>query len=288
LTGFGVAAAQQTGFIQIRAEPGIRVLLDGALIGVTERDAGGLVITDVAVGQRQLQFERDGFVPQRASGLIAAGAVLLIDVAPFERANGSVIIQCVPVNCVVDIPTLGLRNVTKGDEELMVSGVALGVHSGSLRTAGLLARRVPVSIEVCEHKDTVRVLGVLVGPEPSVTIMSTFGFREGCAPPLERQQGSVAAGDAHSLAVREDGTLWAWGRNWAGQLGDGTTTRRSTPVQVLTNVRSVTAGGYHSLAVREDGTLWAWGWNGVGQLGDGTTENRSTPVQVLTNVRTTP
>jgi alpha-tubulin suppressor-like RCC1 family protein len=79
-----------------------------------------------------------------------------------------------------------------------------------------------------------------------------------------------------------DGTVWAWGYNFFGQLGDGTTTQRTTPVQVpgLTGVIAVAGSSYHSLAVRNDGTVWAWGNNGYGQLGDGTSTQRTSPVQV--------
>jgi len=94
---------------------------------------------------------------------------------------------------------------------------------------------------------------------------------------------SVGAGTSHSLAVKSDGTVWAWGGNsGSGQLGDGTTTTRTTPVQVsgLSGVVSVGAGGSHSLAVKADGTVWSWGNNGSGRLGDGTTTTRTTPVQV--------
>ncbi len=92
----------------------------------------------------------------------------------------------------------------------------------------------------------------------------------------------IAAGDQHSLAIRSDGTVWAWGRNNYGRLGDGTTTHRLTPVQVvgLTEVVAIAAGFDHSLAVRQDGTVWAWGHNHKGQLGDGTTTSSYTPKQV--------
>jgi alpha-tubulin suppressor-like RCC1 family protein len=86
----------------------------------------------------------------------------------------------------------------------------------------------------------------------------------------------------HRLAVRSDGTVWAWGLNFVGELGDGTKTNRATPVQVpgLAGVTQVAAGTLHSLALRSDGTVWAWGWNNHGQLGNGTTDPSSWPVQV--------
>lgn len=91
------------------------------------------------------------------------------------------------------------------------------------------------------------------------------------------------------LALKKDGTVWAWGNNDKGQLCDGTTTARSTPVQIpgLTGVTQVSGGpgsdfGFGSgYALKSDGTVWAWGENNRGQLGDGTTVDRNTPVQVL-------
>jgi alpha-tubulin suppressor-like RCC1 family protein len=86
----------------------------------------------------------------------------------------------------------------------------------------------------------------------------------------------------YSMGIRADGTLWAWGSNFTGQLGDGTTADRLTPVQIGTanNWKAVTCGHFHTLALRSDGTLWAWGRNTGGELGDGTTISRFNPVQV--------
>jgi len=91
----------------------------------------------------------------------------------------------------------------------------------------------------------------------------------------------ISVGHRYMLAVRS-GKVWAWGNNEYGQLGDGTTTDRSFPVQVsgLSGVTAVSAGGPHSLALKSDGTVWAWGYNRYGQLGDGTGTNQHTPVQV--------
>jgi hypothetical protein len=88
----------------------------------------------------------------------------------------------------------------------------------------------------------------------------------------------VAAGFADSLALRSDGTVWAWGQNTYGQLGNGTTTGSSIPVQVsgLADVVAVAAGQYHSLALRSDGTVWAWGF----KFADGASGQSSVPVQV--------
>jgi len=93
----------------------------------------------------------------------------------------------------------------------------------------------------------------------------------------------VTAGGYHTIARKADGTLWAWGLNFYGQLGDTTTTDRTSPVQidVDTNWATVAAGGFHTIALKADRTLWTWGRNFPGQLGDGTLTNRTSPVQIM-------
>jgi alpha-tubulin suppressor-like RCC1 family protein len=93
---------------------------------------------------------------------------------------------------------------------------------------------------------------------------------------------SVAAGQYHTVAAKSDGTVWTWGYNANGQLGDGTTTQRTSPVQAIlvSGVTAVAAGASHTLVLKSDGTVWGWGYNGWGQLGDGTTTNRTSAVQV--------
>ena len=84
-------------------------------------------------------------------------------------------------------------------------------------------------------------------------------------------------------AGTEAGTVWAWGYNSDGQLGDGTTVERHHPVRVtgLQDVTAVASGSSTAYALRSDGTVWAWGNNRQGQFGDGTTVSRPAPVQVL-------
>ncbi len=83
---------------------------------------------------------------------------------------------------------------------------------------------------------------------------------------------AIAAGSSHSLALKEDGTVRAWGDNFFGELGDGTTTDSPTPVRAsgLDGVEAVEGGSWFSLALKDDGTVWAWGYNQDGELGNGT------------------
>jgi alpha-tubulin suppressor-like RCC1 family protein len=93
---------------------------------------------------------------------------------------------------------------------------------------------------------------------------------------------AIAAGGQHSLALKLDGTVWAWGARY---LGNGTDDKSFLPVQVnLTGVVAIAAGKNHSLALTSYGTVWAWGDNMFGQLGNGTTNDSNLPVQVLTSV----
>ncbi len=84
---------------------------------------------------------------------------------------------------------------------------------------------------------------------------------------------AIEAGFGHNLALKADGTVWVWGANGDGQLGNGDTLRNSAfhPLQLgLSNIIAIAGGDQHSVAVKSDGTLWGWGQNGAGQLGDGT------------------
>jgi len=101
---------------------------------------------------------------------------------------------------------------------------------------------------------------------------------------------AIMGGEMHNVALKSDGTLWAWGQNAYGQLGDGTTNDEYTPVQVglgcvppLTSVTKLGGRPYFTLAVKSDGTIWAWGMNRYGQMGNGSINPLSGP-QVTTPV----
>ena len=93
----------------------------------------------------------------------------------------------------------------------------------------------------------------------------------------------VSAGDNFAAAVKTDGTLWTWGTNGYGRLGDGGVNPKSSPETTAgggTDWSQVSCGDEQAGAIKTDGTLWTWGLNDTGQLGDGTTENRSSPATV--------
>ncbi|MDQ4096447.1 MAG: hypothetical protein M3144_01065, partial [Actinomycetota bacterium] len=89
----------------------------------------------------------------------------------------------------------------------------------------------------------------------------------------------------HSLALRDDGSVFTWGSNVVGQLGDGTTDDSMRPIQVPLPgpASALTAGLLHSLAL-SDRNLLTWGWNALGQLGDGSMTDRHAPTPVLAGV----
>ncbi len=94
---------------------------------------------------------------------------------------------------------------------------------------------------------------------------------------------NVAVGGATTLALKADGSIWAWGVNYSGQLGDGSKVReQASPVRLVPghDWKQVATSGSHVTALKQEGSLWSWGSNGAGQLGDGTTNNSRVPVRI--------
>ncbi len=124
---------------------------------------------------------------------------------------------------------------------------------------------------------------ITVTDDEGATASRTYSINTGASTPTTALPwASVSAGTFHTLATKTDGTLWAWGDNSYGQLGDGTNLYKNVPIQIgiATNWASVSVGSSNTLATKADGTLWAWGHNSYGQLGDGTTVNKNAPTQI--------
>ena len=98
---------------------------------------------------------------------------------------------------------------------------------------------------------------------------------------INNQFYKISAGNGYNLAIAYDGSLWAWGSNDYGQLGDGTTTLKTSPVKISDDEWiEISAGWYYSLGIKADKTLWGWGINTYGQLGDNTTQIKLIPTKI--------
>ena len=94
----------------------------------------------------------------------------------------------------------------------------------------------------------------------------------------------LSLGRGHSGVIAQDGSLYMWGSNYYGEIGDGTTEDRYKPTKILDHVIAVSLGDCHSGAITQDGSLYMWGCNSFGQIGDGTTEDRYKPTKILDHV----
>jgi alpha-tubulin suppressor-like RCC1 family protein len=103
----------------------------------------------------------------------------------------------------------------------------------------------------------------------------------------DRTAVAITAGDYHTCAILDNGSVSCWGYNDYGQLGDGTLTNGNTPTQTSSlgtdrTAVEISAGRYHTCAILDDGSVSCWGYNGNGRLGDGSTTSRNTPTQTST------
>ncbi len=127
------------------------------------------------------------------------------------------------------------------------------------------------------------LLVAILGLKPDIVDIERY------CPAIINPNHSVAFGEAHTAFVKSDGTLWLYGNNEYGQLGNGTSESLNSPEQIqgFTEVISVAAGEDHTIALKKDGTVWAWGNNSRGQLGNVSIQYSLSPIMVsnLTDVK---
>lgn len=154
---------------------------------------------------------------------------------------------------------------------------ALGVNDGAFGDGTLQPSKIPVKIM------------------DNVAFVSSKKYSYLPDGPRIEGQGLTTSRGYTVIALKTDGTLWSWGTNRYGEVGDGTREPRLFPVKVMDNVVyaahgstnvSMTDDVFSSYAIKSDGSLWSWGSNKSGQLGDGTLEDRAMPVKIMDNVKT--
>ena len=113
-----------------------------------------------------------------------------------------------------------------------------------------------------------RIIGLFTIACIFVLLLPTLSVRAGDTSSFGKYN-TISIGSSHSAAIKSDGSLWTWGINCNGQLGDGTTEDRYTPKKIMDDVIAVSVEFYNSAAIKSDGSLWPWGANYNWQLGDG-------------------
>jgi len=153
LTAAGLALAAEPGHVQVKCEPGVRILLDGDFQGAGTADLGGVVIENVAAGRHTIRAVKEGFEPQDHTVDVVPKKVAVWEARSFvpktkikesggqgdksvgSRQVGTIIIQSLPIECTVDIPSAGVQNYSKTKDEMTVSDVPAGEHKAVFKGA---------------------------------------------------------------------------------------------------------------------------------------------------------
>ncbi|WP_224361517.1 RCC1 domain-containing protein [Hyalangium versicolor] len=192
-----------------------------------------------------------------------------------ELGDGTSTSRLWPVQ-VTGLSGVTITAIAAGDESSFALDSAGDVwHWGRLGGTGVTVPTKLTGISSVKAISANQFVAVFLKTDGTVSSLGTFSGTLSSVTGLPTVK-AVAAGDGHFLAAGQDGTLWSWGSNSYGQLGDGTTTDRASPVQVvasttpgsyLTGVASIAAGSASSYAILDDGTLWSWGSDGNGNIG---------------------
>jgi alpha-tubulin suppressor-like RCC1 family protein len=262
------------------------VLVTLGNLSTTTDNTGFYRIRNIPVGTYTVNFDKSGFVSHTASGKIEADSTTTLNVILvkiIETTTGTI------KGRVVDCAGRGITGAQVNFEKSLSpsSTEKRGINSGSATTDSQ-GNFLFLDVQPGNYKVFASSEGYISNQED--TTVTAGKEANAIIRLLLEVNPAISGGRYHSLALRYDSTVWAWGRNDSAQLGNGTITNQGTPVQVagkngdgyLTGVIAIAAGDRHSLALKADGTVWTWGTCSNGRLGNGTTTGKSLyPTQVL-------
>jgi alpha-tubulin suppressor-like RCC1 family protein len=284
---------------------------------LTERS---VTVTDSTAGAT-IKYTTNGATPTSTDRTVASGGTVLIDRPLTLKANatktGMTPSSTATASFTISGKVAGGQNHTIGlkSEGTVWSWGSNSVGQLSIGTADASTHPAPTQAKLNSTTLLSGISGVGAGASHSLAIKSADGSVYGWGNDASGQLGDnsaatqqlypvqakttatgnpllvgvidVSGGASHSIALKSDGTVWTWGSNASGQLGDGGTTSRKLAAQVktaastfLTGVVAIAAGDNFCVAVKSDGTVWAWGVNASGQLGIGSTTTQKFAVQV--------
>lgn len=278
-----------------RVVRGIRVrnLTFGTVLETGRVRIVGAAAADFSVSSRKLGRELEG---EESGELVVAFSPLGVGVRTaqllLETANGS------PTPYQIDLTGTGLAVVGGSGQAIYAAeeDIVRFAEDGAFVLPFASNRGLPLGVEVVGGSEVGTVSGMSFTPSGvsgSVTLRLTqpggsgFDAAEAVYKTMMVTSGRFVklargAGNLHSAGIKDDGSLWTWGRGLSGELGTGTLVNAFSPQRVGTDTdwRQVSVGTVFTLAIKTDGSLWAWGSGSTGRLGTGDTNSRSVPVRV--------
>ena len=258
-------------------------------VGETLNIAGMIVTATYSDGSKKAVT---GFTTNPAAGaILSAAGTPTVTVSYAEGGvtkNGSFTITVNPVPVValasIAVTTPPTKTVYTVGEALNLAGmIVTATYSDGSKKAVTGFTTNPTAGAILSAAGTPTI--AVSYAEGGVTKAVSFNVTVNSPVTVSSSVAAIATGDDFTVVLYDDGSLWTWGLNGHGQLGDGTTTNRNIPVQFGNDKDwvAISAGSNHTVAMKENGSLWAWGKNDYGQLGNGAWTNSSIPVQIGTD-----
>ena len=216
----------------------------------------------------------DGIMLKKTDGEAVAGEVLMGDSAVYFVPDEPLELGC---SYTVTIPSGAVRT-WQGEQ---CKATSWTFTTGNFATAVGMGPELAAAVKT---DGSLLTWGHRLSTDNSATGEYSYVVQDVPEAFIDKDVREVSCGFMHTAVIKTDGTLWTWGRQYCGELGDGSTAGKTSPVKILDDASHVSAGGQTTAVVKNDGTLWVWGRNDFGQVGDSTVTVRLQPVKVMDDI----